>query len=70
MNQVYVGRYSYTFAPDNTVYAELERDYRWFGELVVYGFFNTDGATDVSVRSGPCAPAYTSFDPDLYQPEG
>lgn len=35
------------------------------GELVVYGFPN-DGFVDVTVRSGPCAPAFTSFDPDLY----
>lgn len=38
-------------------------------ELVVYGFPN-DGFVDVTARAGPCAPAFTSFDPDLYVPEG
>jgi hypothetical protein len=117
---VYVGRYAYTFAPDNITCAALERDDRWFGErgssvgpgvidqaaaeatitgyledegfavelfrsthpaslvrtyrgvrdeVVVFGFLNRDGATDVNVRSGPCAPAFSTFDPELYQPD-
>lgn len=119
--EVYIGGYLYTFEPDNTACANLDRDDRWFGargssvppglidqqtaesaittflegegftvqlfrsthpasmvrtyravrgDLVVFGFLNGDGATDVNVRSGPCAPGFTSFDPELYQPEG
>jgi hypothetical protein len=39
------------------------------GDVVVYGFLNADGATDVNVRAGPCAPAFTTFDPELVQPD-
>ncbi|MGH9116604.1 MAG: hypothetical protein ACRD0A_01610 [Acidimicrobiales bacterium] len=50
--------------------ASVVRTYRAVrGELVVFGFLNGDGATDVNVRSGPCAPGFTRFDPDLYQPD-
>ena len=39
------------------------------GDIKVYGYLNADGATDVNLRAGPCAPTFGGFDPDLYQPE-
>ncbi len=38
-------------------------------DVKVYGYLNADGATDVNVRAGPCAPMFGTFDPDLYQPD-
>ncbi|MGH9187351.1 MAG: hypothetical protein ACRD0U_16295 [Acidimicrobiales bacterium] len=38
-------------------------------QLVVYGDLRSDGATDINVRSGPCAPSFTTFDPFLKQIE-
>jgi hypothetical protein len=35
-------------------------------DLVVEGLVTGDGAVSVNVRSGPCAPAFSGFDPDLY----
>lgn len=40
------------------------------GDVLVYGYLNADGATDVNVQAGPCAPFFGEFDPELYQPEG
>lgn len=40
------------------------------GELVVEAILSGNGAADVSVQSGPCAPTFGGFDPDLYQLEG
>jgi hypothetical protein len=36
-------------------------------EMVVYGTLSADGATTVHVRSGPCAPFTTGFDPAVYE---
>jgi hypothetical protein len=39
-------------------------------DVRVYGYLSADGATDVNVQAGPCAPFFGDFDPELYQPEG
>jgi hypothetical protein len=40
------------------------------GEVTVDGTLSPDGYTTVHVRSGPCAPQFGSFDPELYTPDG
>jgi hypothetical protein len=40
------------------------------GEVTVDGTLSPDGYTTVHVRSGPCAPQFGGFDPELYTPDG
>lgn len=59
-----VQRYRSTH-PDSPLRAYLAvRD-----DLVVDGTFNPDGYTTVAVRSGPCAPSFGDFDPELFEPD-